>query len=97
MTLYQPTFYIPKLKKSCIKRFMCRHVCHGKLSALSSSTRRPSSKRGCGTGKPVADEMTVEPKIDFRIQGIPHKEGEQDEEKSRKTIHWKSCECNHGS
>ena len=36
------------------------------------------------TGKPVADEMTTEPKIYFRIQCIPHVEIEQDEEKSWK-------------
>ena len=35
------------------------------------------------TGKPVADEMTTEPKIELRIHGVPHQEVEQDEEKSR--------------
>ena len=37
-----------------------------------------------GTEKPVAVGRTLEPKIDFRIQGIPHEEVEQDEEKSQK-------------
>ena len=36
------------------------------------------------TGEPVADEMTIEPKTDFRIQGISRAEVEQDEGKSRK-------------
>ena len=31
-----------------------------------------------GTEKPVAVGRTLEPKIDFRIQGIPHEEVEQD-------------------
>ena len=33
---------------------------------------------------PVADEMTIEPKIDFRIQGTSRAEVEHEEEKSRK-------------
>ena len=36
------------------------------------------------TGELVADEMTIAPEIDFRIQGIPHEEVEQDAEKRRK-------------
>ena len=37
-----------------------------------------------GTGKPVAEEVTIEPKINFTIQSISRAEGEQEEEKSRK-------------
>ena len=36
-TLYWPIVlkkkYMPKLNKSCIKRFVCRHVCSQKLSS----------------------------------------------------------------
>ena len=50
-TLYGPIvlkkWYMPKLKKFCIKRFVCRHVCSQKLSSkcLASSIRRPRSTR----------------------------------------------------
>ena len=36
--------------------------------------------------KLVADEMAIEPKIDFRIQGILRAEAEQEEEMCRKQL-----------
>ena len=78
--------FIPKPKRFCIKRFSCRHVCHEKN--IFKSPRQVQNEGQVqhegSTGEPVADEMTMEPKINFRIQGKSRAEVEQDDEKSRK-------------
>ena len=87
MTLYQPTvlkkWFITKLKRLCIR----------KVSSLSPRPRpeiilkdawqvqrEDYHQRGTSTERPVSDEGKMEPKIDFRIQGIPNTAVEQDED-----------------
>ena len=53
---------------------------------LASSTRRARSTWRQYRRKLVADEMTIEPKIDFRILGFLRAEAEQGEGKGRKEL-----------
>ena len=86
-TLYQPTvlkkWYIPKLKKFCIKRFTCNNVCHGNVLKSAWQVQNEGQHEGSAV-EPVADKMTIALKIDFRIQGFSRAEVEQYEERCRK-------------
>ena len=44
------------------------------------------AQRGDSTGEPVADEMTIEPKIDLRLRGFSRAEVEQEGEKESETV-----------
>ena len=55
-----------------------------KLSSRAPGISKAKFNTRVVPGEPVADEMKIEPKIDFRIQGLSCAEVEQDEEKSRK-------------
>ena len=73
-------------KKVFIKRFIYPRVCHQRLSSKVpfQVEHEGHAPRGVSAGEPLADEVAIEPKMEFRIQGILHAEVEQEEEKSQK-------------
>ena len=85
-----PADCLEKVVRSNTEEIRCQKIHFSlPLPRNNLSSRAPGiSKAKFNTravpGEPVADEMKIEPKIDFRIQGLSCAEVEQDEEKSRK-------------
>ena len=70
----EDTFIAASATKKCLKSvWQIRHVDH--------------DQSGTGAGQLAADEVKMEPKIEFSIQGISHAEVQPDEEKKLDTIH----------
>ena len=90
MTLYQPSV----LEKWYILK--TEDILHERIhwSPRLSRTNYPQTclqyrhegraQRGACAGELVADEVTIEPNLDFRVSGILRAEVEQEEEQSRK-------------
>ena len=73
----------PELQRVCTRKLPYHHVHHQKLfwEMLGKfNTKIDCHQRGTSAGKLVADEGIMEPKIDFRIQGISHAAVEQEED-----------------
>ena len=80
-----------KLKKFCIKKIHLSPSLPPKViltRVLGMFNTKATLNVGIVQGKLVADEMTIEPKIDFRRQGISRAEVEQ--EKESEAIHCKT-------